>query len=266
MEPEKLEAIKQWSNDPCGANAADDFVPGSKEYFERIEQNRYKEYAPWMKGVLPFARSQNLRVLEVGCGLGTDFLQFARGESIPFGIDLTPIHLRLTQRRLRLYGFPDRLAAADCERSPFAAESFDLIYSFGVIHHTPGTQQAVDEMYRVLKPGGTAWVGLYHRDSAYFWLALLLYRGIVGGELFARGWHGLLAQIEHRENSIAQPLVKVYSRRRAYRLFRKYCQVHISVHHLERGHFSVLGRCLPDWVVKRLEPYLGWYLVIQAEK
>ena len=266
MEPEKREAIRQWSNDPCGAVAAGPLTPGSREYFARIEQNRYEEYAPWMARVFPFAQSRWLTVLEVGCGLGTDLVQFARGGATCYGIDLSPVHLDLAQQRFRLEKVTTRLAQADCEQLPFASESFDAVYSFGVLHHTPGTQQAVNEIHRVVRSRGTAWVSLYHRCSAFFWMALLLRKGLVGGELFRRGWRGLLAEVEYREHSDAMPLVRTYTRRRARRLFGAFTQVDIVTHHLEPSHFLFLGRWLNDDAIRRLEPHLGWYLVVRAVK
>lgn len=266
MELEKLEAIRQWSNDPCGAVAAASLPPGSREYFARIEQNRYEEYAPWMLGAFPFAESRGLNVLEVGCGLGTDLLQFARGGADCIGVDLTPVHLELAGQRFRLENMPVQLVRADCEQLPFASECFDLVYSFGVIHSTPGIQRAVKEFHRVLRPGGTAWVGLYHRHSAYFWLTLLLRKGLVGGELFRRGWRGLLSEVEYREHSDARPLVTTYTRRGVRRLFRAFREVDIGTHHLERGHFSLLGHWLNDSTVQSLERHLGWYLVVRTVK
>jgi SAM-dependent methyltransferase len=266
MERDKLEAIRQWSNDPCGAVAAGPLPPGSAEFFQRIEADRYERYAPWMRAVFPFAASRGLRVLEVGCGLGTDLLQFARGGARCVAVDLSPVHLDLAQRRFAREGLAAGLARADCERLPVAAASVDLVYSFGVLHHTPDTAAAVAEIHRALRPGGTAWISLYHRHSAYFWLALLLRRGVLAGELPRRGWRGLLAQVEYREHSDARPLVKTYTRAGVRRLFRAFREVSVTAHHLEREHFSFLGRGLTEAALRRLASRLGWYLVVRATK
>ncbi len=264
--PEKLEAVKQWSADPCGAVEAPELEPGSREYFERIEAARYGEYAPWMRAVLPFAEAGGRDVLEVGCGLGTDLLQFARGGARCYAVDLTPEHLRQTARRFELYGERARLARGDAETLPFGDESFDLVYSFGVIHHTPDTEAAVREMHRVLRPGGRICVGVYHRDSAHFWLGHVLHHGLLHGALFRRGWRGLLADIEHRAHSDARPLVKVYTRAGVRRLFRSFRNLSVTAHHLERGHFWLPGLLLPAGAIRRLEPLLGWYLIVRGTK
>ncbi len=266
MDAAKMEAIKQWSADPCGADAAAGVEEGTREFFEQVERGRYLDYAPWMREVFPFADVRDRDVLEIGCGLGTDLLQFARGGGRCHAIDLTPRHLALTAERFRVYGQAVQLARADAETLPFASASFDVVYSFGVLHHTPDAERAVSEIRRVLRPGGIAWVGLYHRDSAFFWLSLLLGHGLVGGALFRRGWSGLLADIEHREASDAQPLVKLYTRASAARLFRAFRHVRVTVHHLEPTHFPVVRRFLPFRILRRLESRLGWYLVVKATK
>jgi SAM-dependent methyltransferase len=266
MDGAKVEAVRQWSADPCGAGPARGLTPGTREYFDRIDRNRYEVYAPWMERVLPLDSAEGCDVLEVGCGLGSDLLRFARGGARCHGVDLTPTHLALTAARFRVYGQRARLARADAEALPYAADSFDLAYSFGVIHHTPGTELAVSEIHRVLRPGGTAWVAVYHRDSAYFWLWLVLVYGLLHGALFRRGWRGLLADIEQREASDAQPLVKVYTRASAARLFHEFREVRVTVHHLEPTHFPVIRRLVPFRILRRLESRLGWYLVVQATK
>ena len=266
MHQDKLESIRQWSGDPCGAPQDGVELVGSPLYYERVERERYEEYAPWMKQVFPFGDCAGKRILEVGCGLGTDLRQFARGGAVCTGVDLTPTHLSLTQQGCRQSGLTVRVARGDGEQLPFRDDSFDAAYSFGVIHHTPDTQAAVDEIRRVLRPGGSAWITLYHRNSAYFWCQLLGRRGLLGAELVRRGWRGLLSQIEHRVNSDARPLVKVYSRRQLRRLFGDFHAVEISCHHLEREHFSAIGHALTPRLVRTLEPQLGWYLVVKAQK
>ncbi len=264
--PEKLEAIKQWSADPCGAVESPELESGSRGYFDRIETARYDEYAPWMRSVLPFAEGRGKDVLEVGCGLGTDLLQFARGGARCYAVDLTPEHLRQTARRFEVYEERARLARGDAETLPFRDESFDLVYSFGVIHHTPDTEASVREMHRVLRPGGRVCVALYHRDSAHFWLSHVLRHGLLHRALFRRGWRGMLADIEYRAHSDAVPLVKVYSRAGVRRLFRDFRAVSVTAHHLERGHFWLPGLVLTKGAVRRLEPLFGWYLIVRGTR
>ena len=263
----KAEAVKQWDHDPCGADGEAPF--GSPLFFKRVEEERYDRYAPWMKPVMGFDRYPGKRVLEVGFGLGTDHVSFARGGASCFGIDLTPAHIAATRLRLQLEGFPVRLSRSDAENLPFASESFDLVYSFGVLHHTPGTSRAVEEIHRVLKRGGEAIVALYHRNSVFFWVSCVLNLGLAKGGFLRDGYRVTLARIERRERSDAVPLVRVYGRRGARRLFRRFAEVGIEVHHFDFDHAGPLGRLAKPLLGKfqgAIGRRFGWYLIIRARK
>ena len=152
-----------WQEHPCGTKFAD-AQPGSRRFYELVEEHRYKKewHIPTAAG---FAHSKNLRVLEVGCGLGTDGAQFAEAGADYTGIDLTQAAVDLAKRRFELFDLPGTFRVADAEGLDFPDNTFDLVYSHGVLHHTPDTAGAVREIHRVLRPGGRAVVMLYHRDS-----------------------------------------------------------------------------------------------------
>ena len=260
----KSEAIKQWNSDPCGADESTVF--GTSEFFAQVERRRYNEYAPWIPGTIGFEKFAGKRILEVGFGLGTDFMSFARAGAQCFGVDLTQAHIEATRRRLLLEGRPVRIARGDAEDLPFTDRSMDAVYSFGVLHHTPDTQRAVDEIHRVLRPGGEAVVALYNRDSA-FWLFTVLVRGVLKGGLLRLGYRGLMSQIERRKASDAVPLVKVHSRRESRRLFAHFTDVRIHVRHfgLSNSRRGVI-RKMAERYSEALGRWLGWYLVIRAIK
>ena len=138
-----------------------------------------------MPRVMGFGKFRGARLLEIGCGMGTDLLQFARGGARCTGVDLTPRSVEITRHRFRLYGMDGAFMIADGERLPFASESFDVVYSNGVLHHTPDTAGAIREVHRVLRPGGVARVMLYHRNSLKYWSEIVLRRGLLGGEFCA---------------------------------------------------------------------------------
>src|SRR5712692_2890501 len=183
---EKRRAREQWSEDPCGAVYGREQEFGTREFFDAVERHRYTEYAPWMPDVMGFDQFAGARLLEVGCGMGTDLLQFAHGGAKVTGIDLTPRSVEISRKHLALYKETGDFAIADCEKLPFADESFDAAYSNGVLHHTPDTAGAVGEIHRVLRPGGQARVMLYHRRSLAYWSEVILRHGILKGE-FLRG-------------------------------------------------------------------------------
>ena len=141
-----------WQQNPCGTKFAD-APPGSRRFYELVEEHRYKKewHIPAAAG---FAHSKDLNVLEIGCGLGTDGAQFAKAGAKYTGIDLTHAAVELSKRRFELFDLLGTFRVADAERLNFPNHSFDIVYSHGVLHHTPDTAAAVREIHRVLKPGG----------------------------------------------------------------------------------------------------------------
>jgi SAM-dependent methyltransferase len=267
----KLETQRQWNANPCGADTAPErLARDSPEFFASVQTHRYETYAPWLKQAAAFDSFAGSRVLEIGPGLGTDHAQFARAGAQTYAIDLTATHLQLTRQRFALEGLTTRLTRGDAERLPFGDTSFDAIYSFGVLHHTPDTGRAVREVYRVLRPGGVAIVSLYHRHSAFHWIATVLCRGIRHGELWTRGYRRLLADVEQgaRETG-ASPLVQVLSRRQCRRLFAGFSRVAVRADHFDIGHVFPSLPPSPPARRQRLEKLLGrwgWYLTVIARK
>ncbi len=269
-EGDKAEIQKQWDADPCGAETVKSEEPESLAFYRAIREHRYKVYGPWMDRALRFSEWRDKDILEIGVGLGSDHFRFASGGNRMTALDLSREHLRQTGLHLSLEGLTHTPVYGDAERMPFPDASFDLVYAFGVIHHTPDTEAAVAEIHRVLRPGGTALVALYHRDSFAFWLGLVLGRGIVHGDL-RKGWRRLIAEVEYRKDEdSAVPLVKVYSRRQARKLFSAFASVDIDVFHVASRTATKVGQWLaprrtPEEVEEMLRP-LGWYLIVRARK
>jgi SAM-dependent methyltransferase len=263
LHQDKLEAQKQWDTDPCGALTAAE-PGGTLEFYRAVRAHRYGVHAPWMDGALRFESWAGQRVLEIGVGLGSDHYRFAKAGCEMTALDLSREHLRHTQRHLAMERLATQAILGDAERMPFADASFDLVYSFGVLHHTPATETAVAEVCRVLRPGGTALVALYHRDSFFLWYTALV-RGLLRGRLWSLGWRQLLSEIEYRADpGSARPLVKVYSRRQARRLFAGFGDVHIAAHHAQPPLWPPRLRWPPALEV--LFAPFGWYLVVHAVK
>src|SRR6185295_6902607 len=220
---EKLRTREQWGQDPCGAEYDREHELGTREFFDSVERHRYTEYAPWMPRLMQFENFRGQRLLEIGCGMGTDLLQFARGGARCTGIDLTPRSVEITRHRFKLYDARGAFTIGDGEHLPFASDTFDVVYSNGVLHHTPDTAGAIREVHRVLRKGGLAIVMLYHRNSLNYWVEIVLRRGIFAAE-FLRGHSAediMSRVVEHSEHE-ARPLVKVYSRKEARELLSNF--------------------------------------------
>jgi len=139
----------------------------SRQYFDEIESYRYRMESE-IFSFAQFTLYRDRKVLEVGVGAGTDFIQWVRAGAKAYGIDLTEEAVEHTRKRLALYGLSaEEVRLADGENLPYPDKTFDLVYSYGVIHHTPDPIKAIGEIIRVTKVGGTVKIMLYNRRSLY---------------------------------------------------------------------------------------------------
>jgi len=267
LDEEKIRAREQWGQDPCGAEYDREHELGTREFFDNVESHRYSEYAPWMPRLMGFEKFRDARLLEIGCGMGTDLLQFARGGARCTGIDLTPRSVEITRHRFRLYGAAGDFMISDGERLPFCDESFDVVYSNGVLHHTPGTAEAIREVHRVLRPGGVAKVMLYHRNSLNYWVEIVMRRGLLAGEfLRGRSAEEIMSRVIEYSDHGARPLVKVYSRRQARGLFSCFRNVATEVEQLTRAELRFLSPLISELMLARLRRRIGWNVIVTAIK
>src|SRR5678816_1109866 len=264
---EKLRAREQWGQDPCGAEFDREHELGTREFFDSVERHRYQEYAAWMPRLMEFDKFRGRRLLEIGCGMGTDLLQFARGGARCTGIDLTPRSVEITRHRFKLYGERGSFMISDGERLPFRSESFDVVYSNGVLHHTPGTAGAIREVHRVLRPGGVAKIMLYHRNSLNYWVEIVLRRGVLGLEfLRGRSAEQIMSRVIEFSEHDARPLVKVYSRRQTRELFGMFKDVRVDVEQLLRDELRFLSPLITDTLFDKLKTTIGWNVIVTARK
>ncbi len=249
----------QWGQDPAGALAVADAPLGTPESFAQIEAHRLREQ-PWMRETFKFDRYEGRRVLEIGVGLGTDHLQFARAGAKMTGIDLTPSCVALTWQRVLQEGLRSDLRVMDAETLEFPDHSFDAVYSFGVLHHVPSMDRALREVRRVLRPGGRFVGGLYSRNS-FFWTRWLL-RKQLSPELRRMPMDEYRAQIEHSESG-AIPYVRLLSRRELARLLwgAGFADVSIVSRHAGLGRFT---ERVPARIERTLGRVGGWYLIHDA--
>lgn len=264
---EKVRAREQWTQDPCGAVSDREHEFGTREFFDTVERHRYTEYAPWMPQLMGFDKFRDARLLEIGCGMGTDLLQFARGGACCTGIDLTPRSIEITRHRFRLYDADGAFMISDGEHLPFRNESFDLVYSNGVLHHTPDTAGAIREVHRVLRPGGTAKVMVYHRNSLNYWFDIVLRRGVLRADfLRGRSVAEIMSRVVEFSSHDARPLVKVYSRKEARELFSMFSDVRIDVEQMTRAELRFLSPVVSEAMFDKLRKKIGWNVIVTAKK
>jgi SAM-dependent methyltransferase len=161
--------------------------------------------------LVPFGSWQGRRVLELGCGAGFDAYEFCAAGCDYTGIDITPENPERVATHLGFYGFRPTVLVADAEQLPFGEKEFDVVFSNGVLHHTPDMSASFREAHRVLKPGGEFWVILYHRHSIFHWVSLFLVQHLVMLGFLKMPFRHRLARIEFTTADV-HPLVNVYSR------------------------------------------------------
>lgn len=279
-----------WQQHPCGTKFSDAEI-GTREFFDHVEQHRYEKewHIPIAAG---FAAAHGLKVLEIGCGLGTDGAQFARAGADYTGVDLTEASIELARTRFELLGLKGEFRVADAEKLDFADNTFDLVYSHGVLHHTPDTGMAVKEIHRVLKPGGRATVMLYHRGSYNYRIGIRVLRragaGLLKSESGIKIIHRLTGEpidslrehaalatqngnsaddfLSQSTDGAGNPLARVYSRREALELFKDFHKVELRAYFLNKRFIPLLGNLLPRGVESALAARWGWHLWIYATK
>lgn len=258
----------QWNTTPCGTG---EYLSGAEPetlaWFDQIREDRYRISDPWMLRHFDYASGRGQRVLEIGHGLGSDLLTWAEAGAETHGIDITEEHHRLTKLNFALHGREAKLELADAARIPYPDEHFDIVYSNGVLHHTRDIAACIAEVRRVLKPGGHLLMSVYRRHSAFHYATLLAAQGIVRGKLWRLGYDGLLATIERGADGISiKPYVRLYTARELRTLLARFVSTDIRAAHFNVQHFPVIWRVLPQRIETKLEPVLGWYLVITAQK
>jgi len=261
----KKETIKQWLHDPCGYDRVREFSEQSEEFYCDNDEKRYSGDS-WLPAALQWDQYSGRKVLEVGFGMGTDLFQFASAGAEVSGVDLSPRHLELARRRFSFFGLGADLQRADAENMPFDDGTFDLVYSIGVVHHTPDTQQALDEIRRVLKPGGRAVIAVYHKHSAFFWCHIVLSNFLMKGRFLRESFRRTKSRIEYRSHSDACPIVKVYSRRKLRRMLREFTATELDCRHLATSHFGNLAPFVSEESARKLENRYGWYLIAKCTK
>lgn len=265
---DKIATIKQWNQTPCGTgDYLAHLTPDSLEYFDNIRHSRYEITDRWMKKTIDFDMAHDKKLLEIGHGIGSDLLTFAEHGAEVYGVDITPKHHQMAKKNFELHHKTADLRLCDAAHLPFPDHFFDVVYSCGVLHHTPDTIRCIGEAYRVLKPGGTFILALYHTYSVFLIAGVLLRHGLSQGKLFKLGYKGLLSTIEHGADGInIKPLVKTYSKNQVALMLSDFSDVTLKIAHLDRRQFSFLGKIIPQKIINFLEPYLGWYVVAFAQK
>ena len=269
----QIDQVKEyWDRRPCNIRHSPKPV-GTKDYFDEVEARKYF-VEPHIPGFAQFERWHGKRVLEIGCGICTDTVNFARKGALVTAVDLSAKSLEIARQRVALYGLTDRVRFfnGNVEELPnfVPVEPYDLIYSFGVIHHTPHPDRALEQLRNYARPGTTLKIMVYHRRS---WkvMSILLSQG--------RGQFWKLPELVAK-NSEAQtgcPVTYTYTRKegRAWLESQGFHVRKIFVDHIfpyripdymvYRYVREFYFRWMPPFLFRALESCLGWHLCLTAE-
>jgi SAM-dependent methyltransferase len=264
------QAVKDYWNDAsCGEKLYWKGEDIDERYTNQL-RTRY-ELEPYIIPFAEFDKQKGKKVLEVGVGLGADHQMFAQSGAELYGCDLTERAIERTAERFKLLRLESSLQVADAENLPFEDRSFDLVYSWGVIHHSPNTKRAAEEIYRVLKDGGQARVMIYYKRSMIGYMLWLRYA-------FMR-LRPFTSLDSIYSKYLESPGTKAYTVEEAKLLFAQFSNVEIDTV-LTHGdllsskagqrHEGILldlaRKIYPRQLIKRVFPKNGLFMLIKATK
>lgn len=253
-----VDKIKQyWNTQPCNVKHSLS-EPGTEQYFNEVNDRRYF-VEPHLRDFASFHLWRGRRVLEIGCGIGSDAEQFARHGAEYVGIDLSRESLGLCLQRFKVFGLEGRFYEMDGADWNALKDlgHFDLVYSCGVLHHYPEVDQVIENIHRVLSPGGELRFLVYAKNS---WKYAMIQKG--------------LDQFEAQSNC---PYAKAYSKEEIYdllagkfevlRIRQDHCFMY-NVPKYRQGEYELEPwfAAMPAEMRDSIREYLGWHLLVKAQK
>ncbi len=247
------EVRSYWDRRPCNIRHSRLEI-GTKEYFDEVEARKYF-VEPHIPGFAQFGRWGGKRVLEIGCGIGTDGINFARAGADYTAVELSPPSLALAAKRFEVFGLEGKFHNCNAEqlRDVVACHSFDLVYSFGVIHHTPNPRAVIEEARKIIRPDGELRIMLYAKNS---WKTIMIDAGF-----------------DQPEAQSGCPIATPYSRDMVEQLFRGLFEIvsaeqaHIFPYVVDkyvRYEYEVQPwfKAMPPAMFEAIERRLGWHYLI----
>jgi SAM-dependent methyltransferase len=249
------DVLTYWDRRPCNIRHSTREI-GTKEYFDEVEARKYF-VEPHIPEFAAFSRWRGRSVLEIGCGLGTDAVNFARAGARYVGVDVSEVSLALARKRFEVFGLAGELLCSNAETLPASLRpaSFDLVYSFGVIHHTPQPRAVIESARRVIRPDGELRIMLYARNS---WKAIMIEEGFDQPEAQS----GCPIAFTYSDDEVRELLAgafDVVDIRQAH-IFPYIIEKYVKYEYQRQPWFEAM----PPELFAALERRLGWHLLITA--
>jgi 2-polyprenyl-3-methyl-5-hydroxy-6-metoxy-1,4-benzoquinol methylase len=268
-----IEKVKKyWDQRPCNIRHSPEPV-GTRQYYDEVEARKYF-VEPHIPRFAEFERWRGKEVLEIGCGIGTDTVSFARSGALLTAVELSPKSIAIARQRVEVCGLNEQVrfyeGSAEELTSFLPIKTFDLVYAFGVIHHTPHPERVLEQLRNYVRPGTILKIMVYHRRSwKVFWTVMKYGKGNFRNveEIVAR----------HSEAQTGSPVTYTYTRREARRLLEGhgFRVTEMWVDHIfpyrvseyvQYRYRRALGfRLIPRPLFRWLERRFGWHLCITAE-
>ena len=289
------EQIKQfWNENPVGSNFVE--YQKTRSFYEDYDEFRYRTEAHILEE-LDKLDLKNKKTLEIGLGQGADSMQLIDRGAVYYGIDLTEESVRRVKERFKLFNKKyEEVNVANAEMIPYPDNFFDIVYTHGVIHHSPSIDKITSEIHRVLKPGGQAVIMLYHKNSFNYHISIRVIRRIGLLLLLAFPFlSGLITKLtgENKERiNRHKALMKkvglsylqmknflhrstdgpdnvyssVWTTRSAKRLLSEFASINTNIHFLNERHLLGIQYLLPKSIKDKMAHRFGWHLWIKAAK
>jgi 2-polyprenyl-3-methyl-5-hydroxy-6-metoxy-1,4-benzoquinol methylase len=259
-----------WNSRPCNIRHSTKPI-GTREYFDEVEARKHF-VEPHIPGFAEFERWKGKKVLEIGCGIGTAMINFAREGAQVTAVDLSDQSLELAKKRVQVYDVADRVTFYQANAEQLAEvvppEPYDLVYSFGVIHHTPHPEQVIEQIRSYVKPGSTVKIMVYYR---YSWKVLWIILNYGKGQFWRM--NELVARYSEAQEGC--PVTYIYSKQEARKLLKGFDVVDMQVDHIfpyyipdyKQYKYTKVWyfRWMPQSLFRWLEQHFGWHLCITAK-
>lgn len=258
-----------WNARPCNLRHSSQEV-GTKEYFDEVEKRKYF-VEPHIPLFAEFQRWRGKKILEIGCGLGTDTMNFARAGANVTAVDLSDESLKLAKQRAKVFGLEDRItffqANAEELSSVVPVESYDLIYSFGVIHHTPHPEAVIAQIKKYMSRDTTFKIMVYNRMSwKVLWIIMTYGKGRFWklDEFIAKyseAQTGCPVTYSYTKSSIKN-LLKGFDVKKSYydHIFPYSIPEYKQYIYKKVWYFNLM----PDFIFRMFEKAAGWHLCVDA--
>lgn len=278
-----------WNDKPCDSDVSQK-SPKTKDYFLDIEQDRYK-HQHHINEILDELNWKNKKVLEIGTGVGTDARNIIHRGGIYTGINIDKGSVEITKKALDIFELSGNVCQSSATNIDLKDNSIDIVYSFGVLHHIPEADKAIEEIKRILKPEGELLIMLYNRNSINYKLEIKILRKLLLKTLNIPGsikifsllgfpreklkrhheiykQYGKLSEKEwlnRNTDGPDNPYSLVYNAKQAEDLLPEFTIISNKVYFFDTRHWGILGRLLPSLLVDFLGKKLGWHRVVYAK-